>query len=248
MKIASKSSIGRVRINNEDYVGVFYNQQGAFITILADGIGGNRGGEVASKMAVDILGEKFKEFNIISIHEIENWLLKQLKIVNDKILQTSETKKELEKMGTTIVVAVFFGNQYLVTHLGDSRCYLIHSNKMRQITEDHSYVNALVQKGELSREDADMSPLKNIIIKGLGVSADADAAITKFKLMDNDIILLCSDGLTNMVDNVDIADELKRNLPVEKVAQNLINLANHNGGKDNISVIIVKNSLGSDSQ
>lgn len=246
MQIIAKSSIGKVRANNEDCVGYFYNHQGALIAILADGIGGNRGGDVASKMAVNLLGNAFKQYTISSIKDVEKWIQEQFKSINNQIVNKSEEALSLDKMGTTIVVALFFGNQYLVAHLGDSRCYLLHNNNMKQITEDHSYVNMLVKKGEISKKDAIYSSLKNIIVKGLGVSGDANTNITKISLSTNDIILLCSDGLTNMVNDSYIYEKLSKNQSIDEIANDLIKGANDNGGSDNISVIIIRNSLGSD--
>ncbi|WP_105955980.1 Stp1/IreP family PP2C-type Ser/Thr phosphatase [Apilactobacillus quenuiae] len=246
MQIIAKSSIGKVRDKNEDCVGYFYNHQGALLTVLADGIGGNRGGDVASKMAVDLLGNAFKKYTISSIKAVENWIQKQFKIINNQIMIKSEEHFSLDKMGTTIVIALFFGNQYLVAHLGDSRCYVLHNNELNQVTVDHSYVNILIKNGELSKKDANDSALKNIIVKGLGVSSDADTNISKINLSTNDIVLLCSDGLTNMVNDLDIYYKLNQNSSVNKIANDLIKEANDNGGNDNISVVIIKNTLGSD--
>lgn len=152
----------------------------------------------------------------------------------------------LSKMATTLVVALFFGNQFMLTHLGDSRCYLLRNEQLQQLTIDHSYVNFLVEKGELNPEEAASSEMKNVIVKGLGVSSNAEVDISTIQIKPNDELLICSDGLTKMIDNDKIQSILQSRVPTKQKLEMLINQANDNGGLDNISAIVINNLLGSD--
>lgn len=244
MQVTATSVIGKIRDTNEDYVGYFTNSQGALITILADGVGGNLGGDIAASMAVDSIGSAFENYHISSLEETEKWLSLIIKKVNDNILQYGEQNTKYKNMATTLVVAIFFGNQYLLTHLGDSRCYRLRNNVLKQLTVDHSYVNFLIKEGALAPNDNVDDQLKNVIVKGLGVSDEANAKITNINWLPNDVLLLCSDGLTKMVDDEAIQDVLNKNQDDQSKMKELVNMANQHGGEDNISLIII-NSMGS---
>jgi PPM family protein phosphatase len=244
MQVTAISVIGKVRDTNEDYVGYFKNSQGALIAILADGVGGNLGGDIAASMAVDFIGSAFENYHISSLVETEEWLSAIIKTANAKILQYGEQNIKYKNMATTLVVAIFFGNQYLLTHLGDSRCYRLRNNVLKQLTTDHSYVNFLIKEGALSPNDRVSDQLRNVIVKGLGVSNDANVKITKVKLIPGDVLLFCSDGLTKMVNNQVIQAVLNGNQDDQNKIKELVDIANQNGGEDNISLIII-NSMGS---
>lgn len=147
--------------------------------------------------------------------------------------------ESLSKMATTVVVALFFGNQYLLTHLGDSRCYLLRSSQLKQLTVDHSYINFLIEKGEVKDGESVDSNLQNVIVKGLGVSSDADVDISNIQFRPGDQLLLCSDGLTKMVSDETISKILNMRLSGHEKINRLIDTANDNGGKDNISAILI---------
>ncbi|MCK8624165.1 Stp1/IreP family PP2C-type Ser/Thr phosphatase [Apilactobacillus xinyiensis] len=244
MKVAYKSITGKLRENNEDYVGVFTNNKNIKLGLLADGIGGNRGGEVASKMAVLNMGEKFEHTDFDDYDSAYLWLKSQISFSNVQILNTSKRFDSLKNMGTTVVATIVFDDRFLITNLGDSRGYLMHGNKFMQLTEDHSYVNELVKSGELSPKEALNSPLKNVIVKSLGISDDSDVKIRDFPFNLKDQILICSDGLTNMLSDKEIKRQLSLNNDVETKCVDLVELANANGGTDNISVLIIKNDKG----
>lgn len=239
MEVAANSVIGKQRISNEDYVGYFKNQQGALIAILADGVGGSNGGEIAASTAVDFIGQAFQNYHINSIPDTKAWLSQTISNVNNKIVEMGVKDESLSKMATTVVVALFFGNQYLLTHLGDSRCYLLRNSKLKQLTVDHSYINFLIEKGEVNDGENIDSNLQNVIVKGLGVSSDADVDISNIRFKSGDQLLLCSDGLTKMVSDKVIEKILNMRLSEKEKINHLINTANDNGGKDNISAILI---------
>ncbi|MBI0090865.1 Stp1/IreP family PP2C-type Ser/Thr phosphatase [Lactobacillus sp. M0345] len=239
MEVAANSVIGKQRISNEDYVGYFKNQQGALIAILADGVGGSNGGEIAASTAVDFIGQAFQNHHISSIIDTKAWLSQTISNVNNKIVEMGIKDESLSKMATTVVVALFFGNQYLLTHLGDSRCYLLRSSQLKQLTVDHSYINFLIEKGEVRDGENIDSNLQNVIVKGLGVSSDADVDISNIQFRPGDQLLLCSDGLTKMVSDETISKILNMRLSGKQKVDRLIDTANDNGGKDNISAILI---------
>ncbi|GAY72931.1 Stp1/IreP family PP2C-type Ser/Thr phosphatase [Lentilactobacillus kosonis] len=239
MKIAYNSVIGKVRDKNEDAVGTFKNQQGVVLALLSDGIGGNKAGEVASQLVVTNLGNNFANTDLASIKAAQAWLDRELNKVNDVILTESHTDMNLKGMGTTFVAALVAGEDGFIANIGDSRGYLFSNNHLQQVSEDHSYVNELIKTGNLTPDEAKNNPYKNIITKSLGINDASTADYMGFQLQDQDQILLCSDGLTNMVDDQTIAEVLGEPLSVKEKCEKLITLANDKGGLDNITVLIM---------
>jgi len=159
---------------------------------------------------------------------------------NDEILETSQKYSDLNGMGTTIVVTIILENQFIVAHLGDSRCYLFKGNELKQLTSDHSLVNELIKKGELSPEEARTHPQKNIITKTLGISANSDIDVHTYAWKHDDQLLLCTDGLTNMVTDQIIANVLESSITLEEKCLKLIEFANQAGGRDNVTVLLIQ--------
>ncbi len=240
MQIAYRTAIGKRRKDNEDSVGIFTNQQGVKLAIIADGIGGNQGGDVASEMAVTHIGHSFKASNAQTIDDTKNWLQKQISSENQDIRNRSEQFIDLKGMGTTIVLAVIFKQTVLIGNIGDSRGYLLRGHVFSQVTEDHSLVNELVKRGELSKQAARVHPKKNVITRSLGIEKAVQIDMHFLELTDNDMLLLCSDGLSDMV-NVTVRFKLclKTTLRYREKCDQLIKLANDAGGLDNISVILI---------
>jgi len=239
VKIAYNSVIGKVRDKNEDAVGTFKNQAGVTLALLSDGIGGNKAGEVASQLVVSNLGNSFAKTDLASIEDAQAWLDQELNKVNDVILAESNTDTNLKGMGTTFVAALISGADGFIANIGDSRGYLFSHGQLQQVSEDHSYVNELIKTGNLTPDEAKNNPYKNIITKSLGINDASTADYIGFQLQDNDQILLCSDGLTNMVDDDTIARVLGESTSVKEKCEKLITLANDNGGLDNITVLIM---------
>lgn len=244
MKVAYQTDVGSVRENNEDYVGVFHNKSGISFVMVADGIGGHLGGDVASEMAVSHMGFRFEGTNFSQPSDAIKWITKEVKMENKQIIEKSNQYEDLSGMGTTMVCAIFFEEKYIVANIGDSRGYLLRDKELYQLTEDHSVVNELIKRGELTVEDAKNYPQKNMITRSLGISSDADADIAVNDSESGDLLLLCTDGLTNMVSDDEIKTVLKNTTTVEEKGSELIRLANKAGGLDNITALLVSNDRG----
>ena len=239
MEVAYLSDIGRQRESNQDYVGMFRNQSGLEFAIVADGIGGHQGGDVASTMAVSHMGSRFEDTSFTDPGTAAKWLSSEAQQENDTIIEKAHQYQDLIGMGTTIVVAIIFQRQFLLANIGDSRGYLLRNAQLAQLTEDHSLVNELVKLGQISEEDARTHPEKNIITRTLGINDEADIDINLYHAQPHDVVMLCSDGLTNMVTDAQIQAVLQRNLTLQEKCQQLIDLANEAGGKDNITVLLI---------
>ncbi len=244
MEIAYKSSKGMVRDKNEDAVGAYENKNGLILALISDGIGGNNAGEVASKMVIDNVGKSFKQTQITSLEEIEPWFESKLVDANAAIIDESKSDKKLAGMGTTLVAALQEKNNGLIVNIGDSRGYLFTKGKLTQITEDHSYVNELVKHGDITPDEAKNNPYKNIITKSLGINDDSSADYHSYTLNFGDQLLLCTDGLTNMVSDEMISKILAENIELTEKCTELVDLANEQGGQDNITVLILLNKPG----
>ncbi|KRN95261.1 Stp1/IreP family PP2C-type Ser/Thr phosphatase [Pediococcus stilesii] len=247
MKYAYLSDKGQVRKTNQDYVGIFKNDSNSILTIVADGVGGNRGGDVASEMAVSHIGYLFETSDVNNVKDAKDWLVRQLALENHKILQASKHYKNLNGMGTTIVLALFLGGKVVVANLGDSRCYLFNPQiGLKQLSTDHSLVNELLKMGKITPEEAQNHPDKNVITKTLGISDQAEAEIKVFDVHENDEILLCTDGLTNFVSDEMIKNVLLSTVELEQKVSQLVEMANQGGGYDNITTLIVQMETGAD--
>lgn len=239
MEYAYRTDIGQRRPNNQDYVGVFANQQAATLAIVADGMGGHQGGDVASEMAVSHIGYAFEKTQTTDIEAIVRWLVFELQQENTIILEKAQKFTDLSGMGTTLVAVIISGSRFVVANIGDSRGYLYRGGHLVQITEDHSLVNELVKNGELTKEEAKRFPQRNVITRSLGVSDAVDADVTIYDMEYDDYLLLCSDGLTNQVSDAEIATVLAGSEPIGVKAGRLIERANAAGGPDNITALII---------
>ncbi len=234
-----KTDKGIVRTENQDncYVSVF-NDSCCF-AVVCDGMGGPNAGDVASEMAVKFVSEFFSlHWNEnLSVTDIEQILVDSIKSANEKIYAKSKESAQFEGMGTTLVAAVCINNDILFANVGDSRAYLL-SDRVQQITKDHSLIQEMIDKGQINKKDAEAFPYKNIITRALGT--DETVKVDTFLLQDVSVrkILLCSDGLYNFVSDEEIANTFDT-VPFEGVAEELINKANSGGGKDNITAVAI---------
>lgn len=241
MKAVFMTDRGKVRQHNEDNGGVFFNVSGQKIAIVADGMGGHRAGDVASHLTIMKLKEKWEETNgIQSAEQAENWLRENIKLVNLDVFQHAQNHLECEGMGTTIVAVILTELFSTIAHIGDSRCYILNESGFSQITEDHSLVNELVRTGQISKEDAENHPRKNVLTRALGTEVFVDMDIKTIVFEEGDFLLLCSDGLSNKVHEHEMASTLKSEKTIEDKAATLIELANEYGGEDNISLVIIE--------
>ena len=245
IKTAFASSIGRIRKSNQDSVQVFKNKNNALMAIVCDGMGGHQGGDVASTMAVSHLGHNFVDTDFYDCDRAQKWLNVQLSSENETILKTADRFPDLNGMGTTIVLAIVFANEALIAHLGDSRAYGYSAGEFTQLMEDHSLVNELVKLHQISKQQARNHPQKNIITQSLGVSSTIDPEYRQVALGENDIILLCTDGLTNSLSDPQIQQILAtKDLSLKERCQKLIDEANRVGGEDNITACLILNEGG----
>lgn len=243
MKIFAKTDVGKVREMNQDYYYISSEDDDLKIFILADGMGGYKGGEIASQLAT-LTAKSYIESNFNQIEHSKEEILKLVKsaaeYANMVVYEKSKENKELEGMGTTLEIAVVFENRVYIGHVGDSRIYRIRDKFMRKLTNDHSYVQKLVKDGTITKEEAEQHPKKNMLMKALGCTAFLEPDVMVKGFQKNDILVMCSDGLTNMVSTEEIYDIVKDDIYV--AARDLIDRANQNGGLDNITVIILVNN------
>lgn len=239
MKAFSITDIGERRRINQDYVFCEENAIGKLpnLFIVADGMGGHNAGDYASRFCVEFFTQRIKESDLTSpIAMIEAAITK----TNENLRSKAQEQSELEGMGTTFVAATIFDKEMYVANIGDSRLYVI-GNEMKQITEDHSLVEAMVKTGELGRDEARVHPNKNIITRALGANVTVEPDFFEVNLEEGDTVLMCSDGLTNMLEDEMIEKIIRENSDhLETAAETLVNCANQNGGKDNIAIVIIK--------
>lgn len=237
IEIGNLTDVGRKRTQNEDYFG-FFETAGEVLAIVADGMGGHTSGEIASRMAVEIIHDNYsKERDDKDVLEA---LRSAFQIANFTILQKSLEQERLNGMGTTATALVLRGDQAFLGHMGDSRAYLFRDSTVSQLTKDHSVVERMVDQGLLSREEAKHHPQKNVIYKTLGVNMDVEVDLLgPIPATVNDVFLLCSDGLTNFVSDQELLATVTRESP-QIACKTLIHLANQRGGLDNITVQILK--------
>jgi len=237
MKACYMTDSGKVRSHNEDSVTILKNENNEFLLVVADGMGGHRKGEVASSIVVSHLGKRFNDTPSIGTKlDAVNWLNDNVNEINSEILQYGEENVDSKGLGTTIVVALLTKTYLIFGNIGDSSGYVIKNNKLHKVTHDHTLVNLLVDAGNLTIDEARIHPKKNVLMRALGAAEKVELDIFDVD-MEIDAILLCSDGLTNMltdeqIEKVLIDDELESEEKVEK----LIRKCNARGGNDNISV------------
>lgn len=242
MRVYAKTDIGKARQMNQDFYYISQKNEDMCLCILADGMGGYNGGEIASSLATNSAKEYIEE-NFDKIEhtekEVMNLIKYAMEYANKAVLEKSKENEELEQMGTTLEICIIYNGKAYIGHIGDSRIYRIRKNIIRRITTDHSYVEKLVKDGTITREEAFYHPKKNMLMKALGCNEAIEPDIMVKEFLENDIILMCSDGLTNM-----LTEEAIYNIVQEEpktACEKLVKKANENGGYDNISVILIKN-------
>lgn len=236
-----KTDIGMIRSINQD--SIFFSDKSVGnlpnLYIVADGMGGHQAGDYASAHAVSWFVEYVKTCRYVNpITILKTGIAK----VNDMLLQKASEHSELRGMGTTFVAAVIIENKMYVANIGDSRLYVI-GEEVKQITLDHSLVEELIRTGQLDRRRVRFHPEKNIITRALGTGNEAVPDFFEIILQSSEKILLCSDGLTNMVEDDEIGDIVMQKQFVDKICEQLVERANYYGGKDNIGVVVVEQAL-----
>ena len=243
-EIGNHSDVGRVREVNEDYFGTFRGSFGELL-IVCDGMGGHKGGETASRLAVEVIKNHFKNLN--ADYDVKHELLNSLTAANNKIVEAAHQDRSLEGMGSTAVIVSYKDDRAYTANLGDSRIYLVRNGELKQLTTDHSLVQQMIDSDVLTPEEAESHPKKNVITKSLGRAGAVEPDIPEpIELLKNDKFILCTDGLTNYVKDEEILNVTANN-PVQQAAGKLVDIANENGGSDNITVQIAEVKVNIDS-
>ena len=232
---------GMVRENNEDSFAVFSDGYGALpsLAVVADGMGGHQAGEVASRSAIEFFLE-YIDNGEVEEEGIMDLLTGAVQYANGKVYEKSRVVPELYGMGTTFTACVLDNGRLHVVHVGDSRLYMIEDNDLRRITSDHTYVYEMVKAGHITPEEALVHPRRNALTRAIGIDERVGADGYIVDCSDDSLVLICSDGLTNMVDEDAIISITQEPVDIVNCAEKLVELANKNGGIDNITVVLAK--------
>lgn len=252
MQISGKTDVGLIRANNQDSFAAGELPSGGSWAVVCDGMGGHAGGHIASKMAVECIEERIKNnfYESMSVQSVRNMLESAVLFANTKVFDSAAKYRELKGMGTTVVAAMCFGDVAVIACVGDSRCYHLEHGKITQITKDHSLVQELVDSGNLTPEEANEHPMKNIITRALGLEEDVQVDFFEITTgashehKEKEMLLLCTDGLTNLVSDEEIAGCLLNGNSenadsLDLYTERLVELAKENGGTDNITAVII---------
>ena len=242
VKYTIESDIGKKRAVNEDRVAFIERPDRYKLAILADGMGGHNAGDVASEMAIEEMKNHFLKAdpeNFHSLREKKDWMFDVITDLNEKIYQHSLTNKNCEGMGTTLIAVLIDGLNCLISHIGDSRVYNFTTEKIELVTRDHSYVNILIENGEISEEEAVNHPQKNFIVKAIGTEPTIEPDFYELNLDETSYLLICSDGLSNKLSTDEMAAIITLPMSLSEKGKKLIQLANDSGGEDNISIILL---------
>ena len=248
IRSVGSTDVGKVREHNEDTIGV---DADIGLLVLADGMGGYNAGEVASGIAVKTVMSLVKEAierQDLTVDDKESGLSRPSIVLRDSIMrankiiyQTAKTQPQCEGMGTTIVACLFFDNKVAIAHVGDSRLYRLRASRFEQMTLDHSLLQELVDRGFYSQEEAARASNKNYVTRALGVEPSVEVEIHEEPALKGDYYVLCSDGLSDMIEDEDIHLTISTfSASLETIAKQLIQLANDNGGRDNVSVVLAQ--------
>ncbi|QTD42370.1 Stp1/IreP family PP2C-type Ser/Thr phosphatase [Sporosarcina sp. Te-1] len=242
MQYEFRTDIGKRRSVNEDSAAVYELQGGPVLAIIADGMGGHRGGELASSTAVQSIGEQFK--SIENPHAMDeqswsSWLEQVITHTNLSIYEMAEEDEQYKGMGTTLDAVIIFESSCIISHTGDSRVYKITETELQQITRDHSFVNALLDSGEITEEEAAVHPQRNWIMRAIGTEKTIELDFYSIHFEEGAYLLICTDGLSNKIENEKMKEVVMSEVSLSQKVEQLIDLANDMGGEDNITVILV---------
>jgi PPM family protein phosphatase len=249
LEVIGLSDVGRKRSHNEDSIG---SDTGIGLAVLADGMGGYQAGEVASAMAVQAIMEEIRDgIKLLKKHgniddesgfACESLLVKEaITRANATIHKAATSQPQCQGMGTTVVTAMFYDDRMTIAHVGDSRLYRLRASVLEQITVDHSLLQELIDKGFYTPEEAKHSLNKNLVTRAMGIEGTVVPDVQEEAAVPGDIYLLCSDGLTDMVEDEQIHQTIEKHAGnLDRAADELVLIANENGGKDNVSVVLVK--------
>lgn len=248
MEYFADTDIGKIRKQNEDF---FYAGKNLFI--VADGMGGHNAGEVASRIAVEVFTKNFdrslkdrikKTSSVkkddLTPHMIEELLLENIRIANKEVFDTAVSKSEYNGMGTTFTGCFIYRQKAYIVHVGDSRLYIKRGSEINLLTSDHTIVGELYRRGEISYDDTFDHPQRNYLTRVLGIAEDMDPDFSSHKILKEDIILICSDGLNSMLKDIEILKVIDKYKSARDITKNLIKSAIKKGGLDNVTAIVIK--------
>lgn len=237
MRIFGQTNIGLVRSSNQDSFGIGKFESGTVWAVVCDGMGGASGGDIASKMAVELISQRIVDnYNdAMKTSSVSNLLESAINLASIKIFDLARDDETLSGMGTTVVAAILRDNEVMISHVGDSRAYIINKS-VKQITTDHSIVQEMLDRGDITAEEAKHHPIKNYITRALGVKDRINVDFVSEDFRSDDVLMICTDGLSNFVENEDLQKSVTS--ADEETVNNLIDKANSNGGKDNITVVV----------
>jgi protein phosphatase len=241
METAFQTDRGKIRAHNEDSGGVFQHPTGRILALVADGMGGHRAGDVASALTLEYIKDRWEGADGLDSGEAAtNWLQKTIQEANTHVLSYADEHPECQGMGTTVVAALCAPEFVTIIHVGDSRCYFLGNDEFAQVTSDHSLVGELVRQGEISKEEAASHPNKHVILQALGTEETVKSDTNTIEWDVGDVVLLCSDGLTDHVRDTQLEEVLRSDKTMEEKAETLTELANQAGGGDNITLALVQ--------
>ncbi|MDD3852090.1 MAG: Stp1/IreP family PP2C-type Ser/Thr phosphatase [Syntrophomonadaceae bacterium] len=233
MKVVGITDIGLVRQKNEDS---FLIDEKAGLFVVCDGMGGHRAGEIASGLTINA----FKQNNYVIKSDPGQYLINIICQANTQIFEMGQNNAEFYEMGTTVTAAIVTDNFLTVANVGDSSLFLIRNAEITKLTHDHTVAEQMVNDGVLHRDDIRSSSYNHVLTRAIGIDVDVEVDIFEQELLTDDLILLCSDGLTDMLTITEIADVFNKNKHnIEQIAEQLLNLALQNGGKDNITIVLL---------
>lgn len=241
MKIIAKTDIGLVRSTNEDTFTYLVKDENNFIAFVCDGMGGHLGGSYASSKTVEFINNAYNELDTTKpLKNVGVWLFDLLQQANDYIFEQSLNNENLKGMGTTVSGVIMFNGDMYYAHIGDSRIYVYSESELQQITTDHTYVNTLLLNGLITLKQAQKHPKRHILTNALGIKRKVSVDIGQIKLKENENIIICSDGLHNMLDGKKLLKVLNEKVDIELKINLLKDKALSNGGLDNITVVLLE--------
>ena len=235
---ACKTDIGKVRMTNEDRAGAYTNAKGNILLIVCDGMGGQKKGEYAAQIALDVISESFlRKQKFLNSLSVRNWLFSVVREANRKIYEEASRNAQYNNMGTTLSLVLIYKNVFYTVQVGDSRVYELRNHQLEQLTDDQTYVNYLYKTGKITKEEMATHPKRHVLINALGMFPSVEFEFASHPYL-NSTLLVCSDGLYNNVSNQEILSVLRSKDATNQKANELIAIGNANGGSDNIAVAI----------
>ncbi|BFT73168.1 Stp1/IreP family PP2C-type Ser/Thr phosphatase [Paenibacillus sp. P36] len=247
MKMVSRTDIGKVRLVNEDRAAIQHELNGLSLAIVADGMGGHQAGDIASQMAIDMISNELQSIHWgMPVDACKQVLKEAIEKANEKIYEFASGQESYHGMGTTVVAVIASQELLIIGHIGDSRAYKIAGESITQLTEDHSLVYELVKNGQITLEEADHHPRRNWITRALGTEPGVEVDLYEYSWRPGDTILICTDGLSGLVDSGDILRIVKSHAELDAAAKQLIQSALDEGGDDNVTVVLLAHDPDSD--